>query len=391
MKMKEMCVLLTRIRLQSRHVGVKTASNQWMNMMRSALLCLAILISSALPAFAKERVYYVAAQDVIWDYAPSQDNQMMGREFSEDEQVFAAKSASTIGSTYKKTLYIEYTDASFNTVKERDSDWAHLGFLGPVFHAEVGDTIKVIFKNKSDRPYSIHPHGVFYEKSSEGARYNDGTSGNDLLDDAVQSGETYIYQWEVRERAGPGPKDPDSIAWLYHSHVSGIQDPSTGLIGAMIITRKGAADTLGRPRDVAREFINVFWVTDESLSWHADKNAEPLGQIEDTDAFEEGNLMHNINGYIYGNIPDLRLKEGEKSRWYLFGFGSEVDLHTPHWHGNTVLWDGRRADTIDLLPASHKIVDMTPDAPGTWMYHCHVNDHISAGMTALYHVLPANE
>lgn len=359
--------------------------------MRSALLCLAILFSSALPAFAKERVYYVAAQDVMWDYAPSKDNQMMGRAFNEDERVFASRSTSTIGSIYKKTLYVEYTDASFTQVKERGSDWIHLGFLGPVFHAEVGDTIKVVFKNKSDRPYSIHPHGVFYEKSSEGARYNDGTSGNDLLDDAVQPGATYVYEWDVRERAGPGPKDPDSIAWLYHSHVSGIQDPSTGLIGAMIITRRGAADAMGRPKDVEREFINIFWVTDESLSWHADENARQLGQIEDDDAFEEGNLMHNINGYIYGNIPDLRLKEGQKSRWYLFGFGSEVDLHTPHWHGNTVLWDGRRADTIDLLPASHKIVDMTPDAPGTWMYHCHVNDHISAGMTALYHVLPANE
>ncbi len=26
---------------------------------------------------------------------------------------------------------------------------------------------------------------------------------------------------------------------------------------------------------------------------------------------------------------------------------------------------------------------MTPDNPGVWMYHCHVNDHLAAGMTAL--------
>jgi manganese oxidase len=30
--------------------------------------------------------------------------------------------------------------------------------------------------------------------------------------------------------------------------------------------------------------------------------------------------------------------------------------------------------------------DMVPDAVGTWMFHCHVNDHIIAGMTALYRV-----
>jgi FtsP/CotA-like multicopper oxidase with cupredoxin domain len=31
-------------------------------------------------------------------------------------------------------------------------------------------------------------------------------------------------------------------------------------------------------------------------------------------------------------------------------------------------------------------VDMTPDDPGTWMYHCHVDDHMAAGMMALYKV-----
>ena len=160
----------------------------------------------------------------------------------------------------------------------------------------------------------------------------------------------------------------------------------------MIISRKGSSDTVtARPNDIDREFINVFWVTDEGLSWHAEDNATQITPDMRNERFEEGNLMHSINGYVYGNIPGLRMKQGERVRWYLLGFGSEVDLHTPHWHGNTALWDGRRADTIDLLPASHKVVDMTPDAPGSWMYHCHVNDHITAGMTALYHVHPSDD
>jgi hephaestin len=29
---------------------------------------------------------------------------------------------------------------------------------------------------------------------------------------------------------------------------------------------------------------------------------------------------------------------------------------------------------------------MIPDNAGVWMFHCHVNDHIAAGMTALYRV-----
>ena len=47
-------------------------------------------------------------------------------------------------------------------------------FPGPVIRAEVGDTILVIFYNRASQPFSIQPHGVFYEKGSEGTVYNDG-------------------------------------------------------------------------------------------------------------------------------------------------------------------------------------------------------------------------
>ena len=55
-------------------------------------------------------------------------------------------------------------------------------------------------------------------------------------------------------------------------------------------------------------------------------------------------------------------------------------------HGNTVTVMGMRTDVAELLPASMKIADMVPDAAGTWLMHCHVNDHITAGMQARYAV-----
>jgi hephaestin len=47
---------------------------------------------------------------------------------------------------------------------------------------------------------------------------------------------------------------------------------------------------------------------------------------------------------------------------------------------------GMRTDVLELLPASMKTADMAPDAPGTWLLHCHVNDHIAAGMSTRYQV-----
>jgi len=45
-----------------------------------------------------------------------------------------------------------------------------------------------------------------------------------------------------------------------------------------------------------------------------------------------------------------------------------------------------RMDVVNLLPASMVVADMVPYNKGQWLFHCHVNDHISAGMTALYDV-----
>lgn len=47
-----------------------------------------------------------------------------------------------------------------------------------------------------------------------------------------------------------------------------------------------------------------------------------------------------------------------------------------------------RADVFDLFPGTSQTVEMTPQNPGTWLLHCHVTDHIHAGMEATYTVLP---
>ena len=77
-------------------------------------------------------------------------------------------------------------------------------------------------------------------------------------------------------------------------------------------------------------------------------------------------------------------------RWYLAAMGNERDLHSAHWHGKTVLRHGRSEDVIPLLPAQTETVDMLADNPGTWMFQCHVADHLIAGMMATYRIQPAH-
>ena len=77
-----------------------------------------------------------------------------------DAKVFTESGPNRIGRKYKKAVYREFTDGSFSKRKTRPE---YFGILGPMIKAEVGDTIKVVFKNMASRPFSIHPHGVFYE------------------------------------------------------------------------------------------------------------------------------------------------------------------------------------------------------------------------------------
>jgi FtsP/CotA-like multicopper oxidase with cupredoxin domain len=360
---------------------------------------------AAMDKVPKIHTYYIAADEVEWDYAPGGINKVMGMKFEGNPLIFVEQGPHRIGKVYRKAIYREYTDESFSHLKPRAPEWEHAGILGPIIRAEVGDTIHVFFKNNATKPYSVHPHGVFYNKDSEGSMYDDGTSGADKEDDSVPPGHTHLYTWQVPERAGPGPNDGSSVVWLYHSH--GSRDVESGLIGAIIITRQGMAGPDGKPKDVDREFVTLFMLFDENISWYLEHNiqtytSDPKGvnRLEFIPAdnsgllsgagtgFAAANIKYTMNGYIYGNMPLLTMKKGERVRWYLLTIGEFPSIHTPHWHGNVVLQSGKRTDVVTLLPAQMETVDMVPDDPGTWLYHCHIDEHMDAGMVTLYKVEP---
>lgn len=338
----------------------------------------------------RTRTYYIETDEVEWNYAPTGSNQITGEPFDDTANVFVQQGPGRIGSTYRKCLYRGYTDSSFTRRTPIPAQDAYLGFQGPVIRAEVGDVIKVVFRNTCSFPTSVHPHGVFYTKSSEGAPYNDGTSGADKADDGVPTGDTYTYSWNVPDRAGPGPGDGSSVMWMYHSHTDEVGDTYAGLTGSMVVTARGMARPDGSPKDVDREIFALYEVMNENASPYIQHNLEtyatpPFPALDDEE-FNESNLMHSINGYVYGNEPMITMKKGQRVRWYLMGMGTEVDLHTPHWHGNDVVVNGMRMDVVSLLPASMIVADMVPDNAGVWFFHCHVNDHISAGMMTRYQV-----
>jgi hephaestin len=170
---------------------MRSSLRYWIKIAIIGLISLAVQGQLDAPAAAGVlRTYYIAADLVNWDYAPTGIDQITGNAFDAQERLYTQSGAHRIGKVYRKAVYREYTDATFSKLKPRSADDLYLGLLGPIIHAEVGDTIKVVFKNKADRPYSMHPHGVFYKKDSEGVAYNDGSSAAAKGGGAVAPGHT---------------------------------------------------------------------------------------------------------------------------------------------------------------------------------------------------------
>nr|XP_039331519.1 hephaestin isoform X5 [Saimiri boliviensis boliviensis] len=338
------------------------------------------------------RVYYLGIRDVQWNYAPKGKNVITNQPLDSDivASSFLKSDKNRIGGNYKKTIYKEYKDDSYT---DEVAQPAWLGFLGPVLKAEVGDVILIHLKNFATRPYTIHPHGVFYEKDSEGSLYPDGSSGPLKADDSVPPGGSHIYNWTIPEGHAPTDADPACLTWIYHSHVDAPRDIATGLIGPLITCKRGALGRNSAPQrqDVDHEFFLLFSVIDENLSWHLDENiatycSDPASVDKEDETFQESNRMHAINGFVFGNLPELNMCAQKRVAWHLFGMGNEVDVHTAFFHGQMLTTRGHRTDVAHIFPATFVTAEMVPWEPGTWLVSCQVNSHFRDGMQALYKV-----
>jgi len=337
------------------------------------------------PDPAVTRHYYIAAELTPWDYTPRGQTAVC---------VHTVADGTPTPHVAFKVRYFEYTDETFTAKVLPDE---RLGILGPVLRGTVGQYLAITFLNRTQYPLSMHPHGVKYDKDSEGALYEPKPG----LGAAIGPGARFTYVWKLDESSGPLPGEPSSKCWLYHSHVCGDEEANLGLVGFIIVPDPKRARLDGTPADVDREMASLFMIFREPKAPATDDDDDDDNDqvmvpgdppvLDSDDRHGEAIEQHYaINGYAYGGFTGLEMNEGERVRWYLFGLGDEDDMHTAHWHGLRVIEEGRRrTDVIELLPATMKVADLVADNPGTWMFHCHVAEHMMGGMFTNCTVHPA--
>ncbi|XP_070832599.1 coagulation factor V [Chaetodon trifascialis] len=324
------------------------------------------------------KTYFIAAEEVEWDYAGygqrRQDNsQQMSRE-----------------TKFTKVVFRSYMDSSFSTPEIRGEIDEHLGILGPVIKAEVGQSIMVVFRNNANRPYSLHPNGVSYTKQTEGLSYEDGSKYWYKYDNEVQPGTTFTYMWKVHSMVGPNPGESHCRTWAYYSGVNPERDIHSGLIGPLLVCREGTVD---RELTDMREFTLLFMTFDESQSWYYEKNHEIIQRknrrrVMDPN-FKENLKFHSINGIIY-NLKGLRMYTNQLVCWHLINMGSPKDFQSVHFHGQTFLHKkttSYRQAVYPLLPGSFATLEMYPTKPGLWQLETEVGFNQQRGMQTLFLVL----
>lgn len=257
----------------------------------------------AVPEPSKVRRHFIAAEPQLWDYMPLGSDVICGQPVP--PPVLTRRRGG-------KVRYVEYLDESFTTraIPER-----RLGIMGPVLRGVVGDFLVVTFFNRTSRPLSMHPHGVKYDKDSEGAYYQPRPG----LGAAVGPKAKFTYVWKLDEGSGPLPNEPSSKAWLYHSHVDPVGELNLGLMGAIIVTDSKRARPDGTPNDVHREMATLFMIFDESGVGEAEKEAAEYGNLpagmpqrtwSEVQELTERGERNTINGYLFGNLPGLEMIQG---------------------------------------------------------------------------------
>jgi hypothetical protein len=84
------------------------------------------------PVTGKVRTYYIAADEVAWDYMPGNTDPMTGKPVEGVTKLLTERGPTRIGKVYVKAVYREYTDSSFTKLKARKPEEQYLGLLGPV-------------------------------------------------------------------------------------------------------------------------------------------------------------------------------------------------------------------------------------------------------------------
>ncbi len=234
------------------------------------------------------------------------------------------------------------------------------GSPGPTIEAVEGDQVRIFVTNRLPEHTAVHWHGLFLPNGM------DGVGG--LLQPHIQPGETYVYEFELRQHG----------TFMYHPHADEMVQMALGMMGFFIVhPKKPATEPLDRD----------FCIFPHMWAIHPGTYRPDPAVMLDFDIF-------TFNGRAYPGTSPLVVRQDDRVRLRF----SNVSMtnHPLHIHGHRfwiVETDGGQIPrsawvpetTLDIVPGQTRAVDFVADLPGDWPLHCHKSHH---AMNAMGHDVP---
>lgn len=235
--------------------------------------------------------------------------------------------------------------------------WGYNGVTpGPTIEVVEGDYVRIFVTNNLPEPTTVHWHGILLPNGM------DGVAG--LNQRPIQPGETFKYEFPIRQRGG---------TYMYHPHYDEMTQIALGMMGFFIIHPKNPT----QDEKVDRDFAIML------MEWNI-----PIGAATPNPMAMEFNYF-TFNSKVWPGTESLVVKKGEKTRIRLGNLS--MDSHPIHLHGYefTVTAKGARrmqpsaqyeAVTINVPVGDTRTIEFVADAPGDWAFHCHKSHHTMSGM-----------
>jgi len=227
--------------------------------------------------------------------------------------------------------------------------WAYNAMVpGPMIHTDVGDKVKLVVTNKLPMGTDVHVHGIEMPFEMDGV--------SPITQQLIAPNTTFTYSFTT---------DKAAVA-MYHAHNHGDVQITNGLfgtfiVGAMALPAGRTISGVSIPTDVkvSQEIpmvLNDAGVIGLSLNGKSFPATQPykakVGDWIEIHYFNEGLQIHPMHQHRF---PQLVIaKDG-------------IALDQPYW-----------VDTLTVAPGERYTVLMHPDAKGTWVWHCHILNHVES-------------
>jgi FtsP/CotA-like multicopper oxidase with cupredoxin domain len=225
--------------------------------------------------------------------------------------------------------------------------WTYNGQVpGPTLRVAVGDEIQVVVRNDLPMGTDVHWHGVETPNEMDGVA--------PITQKLIGPGETFVYTFTATEPA----------VGMYHAHHHAQMQVINGMLGALIVgdleLPRGqtiSGEAIPADLQVSQEFplvLNDAGVIGLSLNGKSFPATEPVAA-----KLGDWLLVHYMNEGLQSHPMHLHQME------QLVVAKDGIPLDNPYF-----------ADTINVAPGERYSVLVHADSVGTWVWHCHILNHV---------------